>query len=54
MISVLLFRETILEALHHFVRQQYPAYIGKEKPATSNPTKTEDEIGNFGLNVCHC
>lgn len=37
-------RETILEALHHFVRQQYPAYIGKEKPATSNPTKTEDEI----------
>ncbi|XP_050728107.1 ubiquitin carboxyl-terminal hydrolase calypso-like isoform X2 [Eriocheir sinensis] len=42
-------RETILEALHQFIRQRFPQYIGKEKlPATSTilPQDHPVEEGN--------
>ncbi|XP_042235252.1 ubiquitin carboxyl-terminal hydrolase calypso-like [Homarus americanus] len=42
-------RETILEALHQFVRQKYPQYIGKEKPAPINTSRPEDDIGKRGM-----
>ncbi|XP_064109953.1 ubiquitin carboxyl-terminal hydrolase calypso-like isoform X2 [Macrobrachium nipponense] len=37
-------RETILEALHQFVRQKYPDYIGKEKLRPIHPSHIEDDI----------
>ncbi|XP_066957910.1 ubiquitin carboxyl-terminal hydrolase calypso isoform X2 [Macrobrachium rosenbergii] len=37
-------RETILEALHQFVRQKYPDYIGKEKLGAVHPSHIEDDI----------
>ena len=44
-------RETILEALHQFVRQRYPHYIGKEKLGVVHPSCIEDDIGKL---VCLC
>ncbi|KAK7063225.1 Ubiquitin carboxyl-terminal hydrolase bap1 [Halocaridina rubra] len=37
-------KETILEALHQFIRQRYPNYIGKEKLNEPNPRLIEDDI----------
>lgn len=42
-------RETILEALHHYVRQKYPQYIGRDKPSVTDTSHAEDDIGK-----CDC
>ncbi|XP_045600724.1 ubiquitin carboxyl-terminal hydrolase calypso isoform X1 [Procambarus clarkii] len=44
-------RETILEALHQFVRQKYPQYIGKEKPLPTNTSHPDDDIEGNNLSL---
>ncbi|KAK8387375.1 hypothetical protein O3P69_018156 [Scylla paramamosain] len=44
-------RETILEALHQFVRQRFPQYIGKEKLSPPAPSNSQDPPVEEGNNL---
>ncbi|XP_068245724.1 ubiquitin carboxyl-terminal hydrolase calypso isoform X2 [Palaemon carinicauda] len=51
LVSLRRHRETVLEALHQFVRQRYPDYIGKEKIASVHPPHIEDDIEGNNLSL---